>query len=378
MSTEENKRKKSSKSVPETWISGRDAVNLSKYLFEHNGCPFTEISGDFGKDALVELSFGAERTLSHSIIIQIKGGRSFQRSSGRYFIPVGSHGDYWRLSNVPMIGIVHDPKDNSLYWCNISQYLHQNPTAATIPLSKESALTGETLESELKPAVVSLETGPSGFSSAEERLLNTLRNVCEDSSNIQLNAVIDCLALSRRRPAVLIILRHLISRLHKEPLRLVLQMLAAATVVDEGSVYSDELNQVISFDLVWFTQDSRNQLERHLVWTVSEIKQLLLATDPEDWYPTEFAFVVWLLLSTEGNQEQAYHKLEIAAKEFLVGGDERSAGTALELALEQFVELGAGELARMVREFPAISNLSIYRELVAQLEEFGEISIFSD
>src|SRR4051812_40491904 len=99
----------------------REAVNAVRAFFEANGCVFQEVDegNDYGKDAYVDISVGDSVT-GTCVALQIKGGASFKTKTG-YKIPVDAkHEKIWAESTIPIAGIVYDPTDGRMRWCNIS------------------------------------------------------------------------------------------------------------------------------------------------------------------------------------------------------------------------------------------------------------------
>src|SRR4051794_31266930 len=121
----------------------RAGVNAARAIFEANGVVFQEVDlgNDYGKDAYVDLGDG-QNVSGFCIGLQIKSGTSFKRPGG-YGIPLDeAHAKIWRTSTLPIAGLVHDPDDGLVRWCNISEYLQQNrgKTASYIPVPAANVL----------------------------------------------------------------------------------------------------------------------------------------------------------------------------------------------------------------------------------------------
>ena len=86
----------------------RAGVNETRAFFEACDCVFQEVDlgNDYGKDAYVDLVDGQEVT-GHCVALQIKSGASFRTARG-YAIPVEGHEEVWRMSSLPVAGIVYD------------------------------------------------------------------------------------------------------------------------------------------------------------------------------------------------------------------------------------------------------------------------------
>lgn len=134
--------------VPPNRPIGRAGVNACRSLFERCGYIFQEVElgNDFGKDAYVDLVDGREVT-GACIALQIKSGESFRRRDG-YSIPIDDHYSVWRQSSIPVAGIVYDPAEDRLYWCNISEHLELAAGDApnSITIGKDQFLDETTLE----------------------------------------------------------------------------------------------------------------------------------------------------------------------------------------------------------------------------------------
>jgi Domain of unknown function (DUF4365) len=128
------------------------ATNAARTLFESCDFVFQEVNlaNDYGKDAYVDTTEEGGLT-GLCIGVQIKGGTSYRRPCG-YGIPIDkAHEKVWRNSNVPIGGIVFDPENEKLYWCNISGYLLDHPTkyvGSYIPVPRENVLTEKTLRTD--------------------------------------------------------------------------------------------------------------------------------------------------------------------------------------------------------------------------------------
>lgn len=109
--------------IPDSRRPSRAAVNTLRALLERHDHIVQEIDGqnDFGEDLHVTFTEDG-RVTGDMIKIQVKGGRSWQRTGG-YGVPVGHHADTWADGNVPVFCTVHDPKTDALFWANATQQL---------------------------------------------------------------------------------------------------------------------------------------------------------------------------------------------------------------------------------------------------------------
>lgn len=187
--------------VPPNRPIGRAGVNACRSLFERCGYIFQEVElgNDFGKDAYVDLVEGREVT-GACIALQIKSGESFRRRDG-YSIPIADHYSVWRQSSIPVAGIVYDPAEDRLYWCNISEHLESagGDAPKAIPIGKDQFLDETTLETRFKREMARWIDRRSVASS--------LLQLCSESEKLQISAIYDCFGAGRSEPRFLILLR---------------------------------------------------------------------------------------------------------------------------------------------------------------------------
>lgn len=123
----------------------RAGVNALRTLLEDAGHIVQEIDGgnDHGEDLYVRLVSNGRLTSSIAAI-QVKSGTRYRRAIG-YAIPVGTHSELWRTSNIPVLGVVYDPEMQMLYWRNVTEYLQINEHAKSVPIGESDVLTAHTV-----------------------------------------------------------------------------------------------------------------------------------------------------------------------------------------------------------------------------------------
>ncbi|MEU2006182.1 DUF4365 domain-containing protein [Rhodococcus sp. NPDC019627] len=138
-----------------SWVTSRRAVNEVRILFEKHAQIVQEIDGgsDLGEDLIVSLTEGGIRT-GDRILVQVKGGVSFRRSSGGYAISVRKHRQDWIYSSIPVICIVYDPELRKLFWINATQKLRESAesrlTSTSIVLEEHSVLDDRSTDAVLR------------------------------------------------------------------------------------------------------------------------------------------------------------------------------------------------------------------------------------
>ena len=196
----------------------RAGVNASQALFEHCDWLFQDVNleNDFGKDAYVDAPNGDDVS-GLCAALQIKSGSSFRRHDNEYAIPIGAHEEVWRGSTLPLMGIVHDPEGGNLFWCNITAFLrdHEPGSIKSIPVRHpldSGALSGPFLDSIRQLGTMWCLPSP--------------LDLCSESQERQVDAIVGCFAASNLDPRGMILVRRLLLSLNGEPLRAAVSLLA--------------------------------------------------------------------------------------------------------------------------------------------------------
>lgn len=336
----------------------REAVNLARTFFESNSCVFQEVEGanDYGKDAYVDLTEN-RRVTGLCVALQIKGGRSYRDASGNYRIPLDDeHARIWAESTVPIFGIVHDPDDGGLRWCNISAFLQEvkgvHPTA--ILIASTNLLTTKTLWVEFK---ASLEA--SRLSLRVHPLLQA-QSLDEDVSN---SAIYDCFALGRSDARVLITLRYLIRSLAPEARRLAVKALSHVTPHPDIWWHSGN----------WIPKEVKDIVLDHLRWSREEIGSLLEVVPLETFERGGIGEDLFMLFDEDPNIIVSMRStFEVA----LQTQNDEVASTALCLLLF-WSGVGATDvLAELVNKFPEAKTLSVMPQIEPHIREWGHLTLF--
>ena len=173
--------------VSNSWVTGKQAVNFFSTWCAARSWVFQPVdaSNDFGKDGYVDITDDNGRLTGELFSVQVKGGESWTAAGG-YRIPVGKHRDVWMYSMVPVIGVVHDPKDGRLRWVNLTAALREHRELASVHVP-DSALLDADEQIQVLIESVRVTTRP-GLPTA----------LGSDSGDEQEAAVWDCFAMARR------------------------------------------------------------------------------------------------------------------------------------------------------------------------------------
>lgn len=102
----------------------RDGLNYVRSIIEGANSIFHEIhrENDYGNDAFIEFVDGNQVT-GLSIALQIKSGTSYCTGSTCTIPTTERHWNYWAKSQLPVFGIVYDPKESTAYWVSITSHV---------------------------------------------------------------------------------------------------------------------------------------------------------------------------------------------------------------------------------------------------------------
>lgn len=335
----------------------REAVNATRTFFEANGCVFQEVDlvNDYGKDAYVDFGEG-EKVTGICFALQIKGGISYRRGSN-YGIPLdAAHVKVWGHSSIPIVGIVYDPTDTRLRWCNISNFIDEMDVNIPpyIPINSSSVLNSTTLRFDL---ITSLER------SSKWHIEHPLLNLFSKSEDIQLSALYDCFAHGRSDARVLIALRYMLKALDKKILPNAIRILSHVT--PHPDIFWGPEN--------WIPTDVKEKVLSHFKWDIQEIINLLSAITWEDWDRGNYGEDLYLILYADPGIR---FKMKQVAIESLDQGNEDAAFAALYLYIYWSGQNGMRQFKEIIAECPGLIGLPLSGEIEQQLQEFGYIALF--
>ncbi|WP_435020718.1 DUF4365 domain-containing protein [Tundrisphaera sp. TA3] len=342
--------------IPPNRSTGRAGVNAARSLFEACNYVFQEIElgNDFGKDAYVDLVNGREVT-GLCVALQIKSGESFRRSKG-YAIPIEGHYEIWRNSSLPIAGIVFDPSNDKLFWCNISEFLQatvgEKPTS--IPVDEINVLNRDSLETAFKPNM--RETaGRRSVGASLLRLFNT-------TDNEIVSAISECFAIGRYEPRVLIVLRYLLNALNGGPLNYAIHILSHVT--PHPDIFWGKHN--------WIPENVCNAVLPCFNWSHYELCRLFSTAEDHIWQRGSFVESLYMILVQD---RKISEKMEKVALAFLDAGNEELSFRALYLVV-YWADDCRSKYVELVAKEPRFGESYMAAELEMILDEYGEIGLF--
>ena len=333
----------------------RAGVNAAQALFESQNWVFQPVNleNDYGKDAYVDVPNGVEVT-GICAALQIKSGASFRRANG-YAIPVEGHERVWKDSPLPIMGIVHDPDNDQLYWCDISAFLREHPETlpATIPVSPANVLDATTLKRKFADQV--------RRTAILSPMAVSLLDLCSDSIDLQVAAILRAYGTGGVDARPLILVRRLITSFKGPALEAAIDMLRFA--VNGGGYFAPQER---------WSDASRSALTATLrSWGDAEILHLL-SLDWEEWQKGGVGREAYLLLRQDPRlKSKLFRVIELA----IVAGNEAAAWAALFLRVHLAGDKGSAVYDRIVDYLPKVRTLHLIGDLESSLGNLGFVSM---
>ena len=331
-------------------------VNAVRSFFESNGCIYqsVDLANDYGKDAYVDFAEG-ERITGLCAALQIKGSVSYRKPNGSYFIPLDEqHARIWQESTLPILGLVHDPDDGLVRWCDISGFLslEDNATATHIPIPGDAILDVNELHSRLRNAVLT----NNGI------LKHPLIQALSRDSGVSESAILDCFALGRSEARIFIGLRYLLRALDRGGVRAFLYVLAHLTPHPDVFWHSEN----------WISQDVKLALQPHLSWQPDEIFRLLEVVEFEEFERGGMGQSLCMLLVQDTDVVDKILEVAVQAGE----SNREVANVALYLHLYWLGENAPEHFADLLNAYPELAFLPDIPEITQQLQDYGYLAMF--
>jgi Domain of unknown function (DUF4365) len=337
--------------VPDSWVTSKQAVNLFSTWCTARSWIFQPIdaSNDFGKDGYVDITDDDARLTGELFSVQVKGGESWTAADG-YRIPVGKHRDVWMNSPVPVIGVVHDPKDGRLRWANLTAALRADHELASVYVP-DGALLDE--YEQLRALIESVRaTTQPGLPMA----------LGSDSDDEQEAAVWDCFAIARHNVDALIAVRRCFLALGESG-RLA-GLVALAFCTPHPDVYWTKQNRL--------PDPIRRVVCTSMRWNVAEVWQLLEMVDPETGFERgSVGQCIYMLLFEDPDCGELACRTAVAA----VIDAPMVASWAMAIYLYLAGERAPAEWARLCAERPEFTDMPHAEHFTVTLRDFGYITL---
>ena len=334
------------------------ATNAARTLFESSGFVFQEVdlANDYGKDAYIDTTKEGGLT-GLCIGVQIKGGKSCRRPCG-YGIRIDkSHERVWRNSSVPIGGIVFDPEDGKLYWCNISKYLLDRSTknvGSYIPVPRENVLTETTLRTEFAESFE--------LFGKQSLIGQSLLKMFSQSRRDQMGALVDCFALGRSDYRLFVALRHVMFSFNGVTFQTAIHLLAHTT--PHPDIVWDTHN--------WIPDEVCKKVVPHFRWTVDELIRLVGAASWSEWTRTGVGESIYMLVKEDPD---FVTKMERAAVRALHSRQRKAAFIAMYLTIYETDDSNR-KYEQFLSRDSRFGDFSISPEIEECLAEHGGLPLF--
>jgi hypothetical protein len=356
----------------------RRAVNASRAFFEEHDLVFQEIDlrNDIGKDAILDLArSGHDAGLS--VALQIKGGQKYKRKNG-HSIPIDLRlRKIWLNSSLPVYVIVRDVEDGELYWGDLRRMIDTLPEdIGTVALIPNLRLTPDGLGEFLEAARLACSA----------RRSDPLLNLTSTDPNLVRSALFDCLAVGRRDPRYLKLIRFVISAIDDESsVWTAIHLLAHATAHPDILWHRDN----------YVPEDSAREIRRSYRWSPNEIA-MLLARMPESglWSRGTIGQSLYMILVADRSLDWSLERLileafradELTWRGCWIKGPpfgpkwirtDRQSVILPALTLLLYRASNPRELlSELVDRMPPLQSIEMFREIAETVDEFGYLDIF--
>lgn len=339
--------------VTRSWVIGQQGVNAFQRRCLELSWIFQETSqqSDFGKDGYLDFAPRSVVT-GPCIAVQIKGGRSMKRGGGYTLKVSKSQRRFWEMSTVPVFGIVWDPDEDALFWCDISGKLRTDGLEAKLFAPNTQELnTAEGANAFLEYAIASTIAGPIALALASE------------DKFLQIAAVEDTLAWGRQDPRYFILLRRVMFGLHPHALDHAIYVLGKLT-----------LNYDVLADKLWIGQENCTALRSHFKWTVSEVVALLDRIEDDGIYRGTFGQNIYWLIVGDDNWDfiSIVEQAVVLAVEM---GRTTAAAWGLIISVFWAEKRGEAKLAELLERQPKLQSIWSVDQIREELKQNGEIDL---
>jgi hypothetical protein len=256
-----------------------------------------------------------------------------------------------------MFGIVHDPSDGKLRWCNISEFLNSpegGRLSGSIPVASSALLNEAALHREFAAAVERARV-----LKADHALLQVL----SESERVVLWAIRDCLALGRADARVLIGLRYVIRALSPRAMH------AAIVVLSHATPHPD----ILWHPRNWIPPHVEEQIKRHYRWSAEEVVDFLKLCPLATFDRGAPGQCLYMLLIEDPDIKNTMRRACILAVE---AGHFEAAFTALYLWLYWERKNAKAAYSAFVAEHPRIREVENVEDFERALLEAGELHLW--
>lgn len=322
---------------------------------------------DYGRDLNVDLTRESEVT-GGIIGVQVKGGRSFFKH-GQWVIPASPPDwEYWRSSNVPIVGMVHDPDRNTIRWCNLTRLARSQVMLddSYFPSRRSDAL-GEVVVTQIldddtfSAFVDEMETYLAATADSAYLLL------LDADDEVRRHGVFNCWTLGRHDARPLVLLRHLLSSLANRSLLDAIQVLAHATA--HPDIFWTKQN--------WISPNVEREVRASFRWSSDELFDLVNAVETMDasgvdWQRGGVGQSLWSIMVVDPG---LCANLPAGIRAAVEAGRIQAA-VRLVICYQYLTDDPVTDVDRIMRAHPALAEDEMAGWVVEELRERGRFNVY--
>lgn len=349
--------------------SERAGVNAARALLERHGFVVDEVDGrsDYGRDLNVDITLDGQIT-GGIVGVQVKSGPTHFRR-GRWVIPAAPvDWEYWRSSTVPIIGMVYDPAEGVIRWCNLSRLARARVVADDEGFAPEI----QSDEQTEVPVTAVLDDGSFGefIDQATAYLAATAGSayllLVDPDDDVRCRGVYNCWTLGRHDPRPLALLRHLLLSLEGRSFLSALQVLAHAT--SHPDIFWTQQN--------WISSPVEEAVKQTFRWSVDEVLRLvdrfeMMEDGGADWYRGGGGQNLWsIMVADQGLREV----LPRAIRDAVETRRDRAVGRLL-IWFQYLTHEPCQDVEQLLEEIPGLLDIEEAGWVVDEIRRSGRFEV---
>jgi hypothetical protein len=351
--------------------SERAGINAVRTLLERHGLVVDEVDGrsDYGRDLNVDITLDGQIT-GGIIGVQVKSGPTYFRQ-GRWGIPATpADWEYWRSSTVPIIGMVYDPADVVIRWCNLSRLARARVIADDESFAPEPQSDDRTevpvtvvLDDDSFDEFIDQATAYLGATADSAYLL-----LIDPDDAARCRGVANCWTLGRHDPRPLVLLRHVLPSLEGRSFLAALNVLAHAT--SHPDIFWTRQN--------WISPPVEEAVKQSFHWSADEVLRLVdrfetIDEGGADWHRGGSGQNLWSILVAD---RQLRDVLPRAIREAVETGCERAAARIL-IWFQYLAREPQQDVEQLLSAIPGLLAIEEVGWVVEEVRRSGRFEVFT-
>jgi Domain of unknown function (DUF4365) len=351
--------------------SERAGINAVRTLLERHRLVVDEVDGrsDYGRDLNVDITLDGQIT-GGIIGVQVKSGATYFRK-GRWVVPATpTDWEYWRSSTVPIIGMVYDPAEDVIRWCNLSRLAR----ACVVADDENYAPHLQSDDRTEVPVTSVLNDDSFGefVDHATSYLAATANSayllLVDPEDDARCRGIYNCWTLGRHDSRPLILLRHVLPSLEGR------SFLAALSVLAHATSHPD----ILWTRQNWISPPVEEAVNRSFRWSAEEVLRLVdrfetMNEGGADWYRGGSGQNLWSIMVSDRGLRDV---LPRAIREAVESQCDRAA-TRLLIWYQYLARNPRDDVEELVAETPGLLNIEEVGWVVEAVRSSGRFEIFA-